>query len=105
MKIEATDKKVAQLLQSSFYRIPRFQRPYSWEAREVEDFWQDTIVDSESDYFIGSIVLFHGGNDTFGIVDGQQRLTTITMLLAAMRNSLRDHGFTGLARGLHGLIE
>ncbi len=105
MKIESTDKTVAQLLRSSFYQIPRFQRPYSWEAREVEDFWQDTIVDSDADYFIGSIVLFKLPNDTFGIVDGQQRLTTVTMLLAAIRNTLLAQDLNPLAKGLHGLIE
>jgi uncharacterized protein with ParB-like and HNH nuclease domain len=105
MKIESTDKTVTQLLQSSFYKIPRFQRPYSWEVREVEDFWQDTIVDSDSDYFIGSIVLFKAGDDTFGIVDGQQRLTTITMLLSAIRNALGHQQLKPMAKGLHGLIE
>lgn len=105
MKIESTDKTVAQLLRSSFYQIPRFQRPYSWEVREVEDFWQDTIVDSDADYFIGSIVLFKLPNDTFGIVDGQQRLTTVTMLLAGIRNTLLAQELNPLAKGLHGLIE
>ena len=62
-------------------------------------------MDSDTDYFIGSIVVFDLGNDTFGIVDGQQRLSTITMVLCALRNALYDEGFDGLAKAVHQLIE
>ena len=40
-----------------------------------------------------------------GIVDGQQRITPITLLLCALRNALKKEGFSSLAKGLHGLIE
>src|SRR5208282_2247083 len=105
MKIESYDRTVDQLLRMGYFKIPRFQRAYSWENAEVEDFWQDTIVDSDSDYFIGSIVLFRLGEHLYGITDGQQRLTTITMLLCAIRNVLSANGFDALANGLHNLIE
>jgi uncharacterized protein with ParB-like and HNH nuclease domain len=105
MKIESYDSTLDQLLTMGYFKIPRFQRPYSWERAEVEDFWNDTIVESESEYFIGSIVLFKFSNGIFGIVDGQQRLTTITMFLCALRNLLRDFGFKPLAEGLHRLVE
>ncbi len=88
-----------------YFKIPRFQRPYSWERVEIEDFWNDTIVESDADYFIGSIVLFKYKDGLFGVVDGQQRLTTITMFLCALRNLLRDQGLKSLADGLHRLIE
>lgn len=99
---------------SSYFKIPRFQRPYSWDKENIEDFWQDTIVDGGTDYFIGSMVLYDIGNETFGIVDGQQRLTTITILLAAVRDALaalhaddedNDDDEGDLAAGLHQLIE
>jgi uncharacterized protein with ParB-like and HNH nuclease domain len=83
MKIESQDRSVDQLLSTAYFKV-RFQRPYSWERGEVEDFWNDTIAEAEADYFIGSFVLFTTAQDTFGIVDGQQRLTTITMLLCAL---------------------
>jgi uncharacterized protein with ParB-like and HNH nuclease domain len=104
-KIESIDRSIEQLLAMGYFKIPRFQRPYSWERIEVEEFWADTIVDAESDYFIGSIVLFKYQEGVFGVVDGQQRLTTITMFLCALRNLMRDFGFQDLAQGLHGLIE
>ncbi len=105
MKIESSDRDVEQLLSMGYLRIPRFQRPYSWERAEVEDFWTDVIEDPATEYFIGSIVVFKSGERLFGIVDGQQRLTTITMILASLRNELHEHGFEPLAEGLHQLIE
>lgn len=44
MKIRAIDKDVKDILTSNYYKIPRFQRPYSWEAEHIIDFWNDTIV-------------------------------------------------------------
>ena len=105
MKIESNDKNIQQLFTMGYLRIPRFQRPYSWEKPEVEDFWNDTVVGSEGDYFIGSIVVFKYGEEIFGIVDGQQRLTTITMLMCAVRNRLTKEGLKKLSNGLHHLIE
>jgi len=105
MKIESTDRTVDQLLRMGYFKIPRFQRAYSWEKAEVEDFWRDTVVEADSDYFIGSLVLFRYGENLYGIVDGQQRLTTITMLLCALRNKLSVHGYSEMARGLQNLIE
>lgn len=105
MKIASIDKDVKDVLGSSYYRIPRFQRPYSWERENISDFWADTVQDSDADYFIGSMVVFKANSDTYGIVDGQQRLTTITMILCALRNALQKEGFTDLASGTHQLIE
>lgn len=105
MKVESYDRDIEGLLNLGYFKIPRFQRPYSWEKGEVEDFWNDTIVDTDADYFIGSIVLFTYADGLYGIVDGQQRLTTVTMILAALRNTLQDEGFGDLAKGLHRLIE
>lgn len=105
MKINSIDKNIKAVLSANYYKIPRFQRPYSWTQENISDFWIDTIVDSETDYFIGSIVVFDDGNDTFGIVDGQQRLSTITMVLCALRNFLHAEGFDGLAKAVHQLIE
>jgi hypothetical protein len=70
----------------------------------VEEFWNDAVVENEGDYFIGNFVLFQD-NSALGVVDGQQRLTTITLLLCAIRNALAQEKFKQLAQGLHGLIE
>lgn len=98
------DKEVGHFLKQSYYRIPRFQRPYSWERSNVEEFWNDAIVENESDYFIGNFVVYADKN-AFGVVDGQQRLTTITLLLCALRNAFKAEGLINLAKGAHNLIE
>ena len=105
MKITCVDKEIGAVLKSNFYKIPRFQRPYLWEKEQVEDFWTDAIANEEPDYFIGSMVVFGPVHDTFDIVDGQQRLTTITMVLCALRNALQAESDKSLAQGIHNLIE
>jgi len=104
MKITCLEKEVGQFLKQSYYRIPRFQRPYSWERVNVEEFWNDAVVENESDYFIGNFVVYKD-NDALGVVDGQQRLTTITLLLCALRNAFKSEGHINLAKGVHNLIE
>ncbi|HXC40262.1 MAG TPA: DUF262 domain-containing HNH endonuclease family protein [Burkholderiales bacterium] len=76
------------------FRIPDYQRPYSWtpdQARELLDdllgFTQANpgpVIDMPT-YFLGSIVLIKGDSPDSDVVDGQQRLTTLTLLLAAIR--------------------
>src|SRR5262249_31922012 len=76
MKIESTDQDIRNLLSSGYYLIPRFQRPYSWTRENIQEFWDDIVRDRPIDYFIGSMVAFKEGNQRYGVVDGQQRLTT-----------------------------
>jgi len=107
VKIKPSDTTIRALLESSFYYIPRFQRPYSWDQENVNDFWEDTIVAEDEDYFIGSFVVYtdDGRDDLYFIVDGQQRLTTITLLFAALRDALLQLNERDLAHGIHKLIE
>lgn len=103
MNVNANDKTVEAVLTGGFYEVPRFQRPYSWDSSNVEDFWED-VRESTSDYFIGSMVIY-GNGGAAGLVDGQQRLTTITMMLAAIRNEFINLGETESADGIQTLIE
>jgi uncharacterized protein with ParB-like and HNH nuclease domain len=107
MDIKPIDQTVKTLLESFFYRIPRFQRPYSWDRENVADFWNDAVTSEDLDYFIGSFVVYRGSaaTDTVLVVDGQQRITTITLLLAALRNALRAEVQDDLAKGIQLLIE
>jgi uncharacterized protein with ParB-like and HNH nuclease domain len=105
MKINCIDKEIKKVLETGYYHIPRFQRPYSWEKDHIEEFWVDAINESETDYFIGSIVVYKMNDELFGIVDGQQRLTTITMILCALRNFYNAEELPNLANGVHVLIE
>lgn len=105
MKIEANDKEVQDIFSLGYFQIPRFQRPYSWERDEVENFWNDVVNETTDNYFIGSMVVYQAKKPYFGIVDGQQRLTTITLMLAAVRNAFSSLGEENLAKGVHKYIE
>ncbi|GAA7166713.1 hypothetical protein HpBGD52_03220 [Helicobacter pylori] len=79
--------------------IPIYQRVYSWEKEQCEELWDDIIKMGGNDqiegHFIGSIVFVHDGIYTTNynkllIIDGQQRLTTITLLFIALRDRLND---------------
>jgi len=107
MQIKPFDRTIKEVLEGGFYRIPRFQRPYSWDSEQVDDLWSDAIANDDPDYFIGSFVLHRPNNQTdiFSVVDGQQRLTTITLILAALRNALNTLGHKSFADGIQNLIE
>ena len=105
MKIEADDKEIQDIFSLGIFKIPRFQRPYSWGKTEVENFWDDIINDMTDSYFIGSMVVYQTKKPYFGIVDGQQRLTTITIVLSVIRDAFAKLGDTNLAKGIHRYIE
>ncbi len=105
MKIEANDKEIQDIFSLGYFQIPRFQRPYSWEKDEVENFWNDLVNDESENYFIGSMVVYQAKKPYFGIVDGQQRLTTITLILSAIRNAFVNLGEDNLAQGVHKYVE
>ncbi|PUD06465.1 DUF262 and DUF1524 domain-containing protein [Helicobacter pylori] len=83
--------------QEKQFVIPIYQRVYSWEKEQCEQLWDDIIEiggnDKMNGHFIGSI-LYVLADDTHSspllIIDGQQRLTTITLLFIALRNYLND---------------
>lgn len=105
MKIESKDTDIESLLDGSFFYIPRFQRPYSWDDENISEFWNDLVINKGEDYFIGSMVVFKKAKQQFGVVDGQQRLTTITILLCVIRDEFKKLGNKNLAEGLHQLVE
>jgi len=105
MKIESSDQTITDLFNSGYFVIPRFQRPYSWDQENISEFWDDIVRNKPSDYFIGSMVVYRIADRRYGVVDGQQRLTTITILLCVLRDTLETEGFKQLADGLHQLIE
>jgi Protein of unknown function DUF262/Protein of unknown function (DUF1524) len=101
MKLDSNDRTLREILNTYFFFIPRFQRPYSWEVEQVEELWEDAIQESGPDYFIGSMVVYRHGKDTVAVIDGQQRLTTLMMLLCAIRDAAAAHGHADLADGTH----
>lgn len=107
MKVTPVSKTLADVLRGNFLRIPRFQRPYDWDRDNLTEFWNDLKDRTDPDYFMGSMVVFGDQKERnlLSIVDGQQRITTITIMLAILRNSLEEHRESGPAAALHDLIE
>ena len=94
--------------------IPDFQRRFAWDRGDIEDLWEDitlAFVGESDEYFLGPLVL-EGDRPRHKrpIIDGQQRLATITMILAAIRNRLAELHSNGVewaiksAMKLHELI-
>jgi uncharacterized protein with ParB-like and HNH nuclease domain len=87
---------VEELFSGRFFRVPDYQRGYAWEKPQLVDFLDDLeCLGSNNQHFTGTVVLHQqdgtilddeGGSHTlFNVVDGQQRLTTIVLLLDAIR--------------------
>lgn len=97
MNIKPYDKTVRDLLGSKRqFVIPRFQREYSWDKKNYQEFLEDMLGNliikdgkiSSSQYFLGTMLFIgnfaEGTEQEIQVVDGQQRLTTITILFSAM---------------------
>nr|BCI58422.1 DUF1524 domain-containing protein [Helicobacter pylori] len=94
---EATLSGFFEENQNNQFVIPIYQRVYSWKKEQCEQLWDDIIKiggnDKMNRHFIGSILYVRNGNTHSSpllIIDGQQRLTTITLLFIALRNHLSD---------------
>lgn len=96
--IQSTDISVGELFKG-FYSVPSYQREYVWEKEQVEQLlsdieeeWSGKRVSEAPEYFIGSIVVCPGPDGTFELIDGQQRMTTLFVVLCALRDRLRRLG-------------
>lgn len=111
MDFKPVDKTIRDLLKSGHqFEIPRFQRAYSWEKRHYAEFLRDIVsnlkigrgtITSDS-YFVGTM-LFVGNfldqsNSVIKVVDGQQRLTTITILFSVLSVMFRETGDEQLSK-------
>jgi uncharacterized protein with ParB-like and HNH nuclease domain len=88
-KFNKTEDYIFAKLCNTFisFEIPNFQRPYAWTNKNLQDFW-GSIIENAENYFIGNIVAVD--TSPLKIIDGQQRLTTISLLLCAIRDSYSD---------------
>lgn len=93
------DPTVANILSTDMlkiYDIPRYQREYTWNQRDWANLYDD-ITQNDAGYFLGSFIVVNGtGNskmDTihYEVIDGQQRLTTLSLLLAALYTRIMEH--------------
>lgn len=104
-KIEDHKYTIQEAFNQCFYIVPDYQREYVWTEKEVQQLLDD--IDEQSDaterreYFIGMILVSPTGQKTHSeVIDGQQRLTTLFLLLCALRHRFRGEGEYPLFSGL-----
>jgi len=86
---------VSNVLKTKRFRVPAYQRSYSWEAEHVKSLLDDVyeaIKNKEKEYFLGSIVVTGPTEQRHEVVDGQQRLTTVSILIAAIKDVFLSDG-------------
>jgi len=89
MLMEPTNQTFRELVGNGVkYQVPRFQRDYAWSQEQWEDLWADIeSVEEEEYHYMGYIVLQRKSQHDFEVVDGQQRLITLSLVaLAAIKN-------------------
>ena len=100
--INVDKRSVKQLLETGKNKkfvIPEYQRPYAWSYEQIQVLFDDlseythnTNDDDESTYFLGTIVSYENENHEQEIIDGQQRITTLFLLLRAIYTKLEKSG-------------
>lgn len=113
MAISGIQKQLGDfLLQRKQYTIPRYQRGYVWEEKQ----WKELFEDLKSNYekltgdghFIGSIVIYDKVEDDYtksSIIDGQQRITTLFLLLLAIMRKANIDGNKALFSGMRNYVK
>lgn len=86
--------KIKDFFNGRFFEIPKYQRGYAWEIQNIRELFDDIIesIESNSNHYIGTIVLSKAEDDDekYYVVDGQQRITTITLIINALVKGLSE---------------
>jgi Uncharacterized conserved protein len=94
--MEAKECKVQDILtENKKFIIPSYQRPYSWTIDNAEQLIDDIYESSqsnESEYFIGSMICINKGQNQYEVVDGQQRLTTLSIIVSELKKLITIQG-------------
>jgi hypothetical protein len=101
-KLAAHEQAISRVFSNDYvFKIPAYQRPYAWTTEQARELFDDLLdfmkarpgeIEEMAPYFLGSIVLIKTDNlPDSDVVDGQQRLTTLTLLLSAIRASVEAH--------------
>lgn len=93
MDVSRNDIKTFLYTPGKFFKIPDFQRPYSWDKANILNFLEDLeqVIKTDRKHFFGSIVYINEGDDNSTIIDGQQRATTAILMLTAIYHILLDN--------------
>jgi hypothetical protein len=108
-KITFSVKSISDVLQNGSLKIPEYQRPYKWERRHIRNLFYDireAIERKRSEYRIGSIILHNKDDENIDIVDGQQRLISISLFMYCVAkgnlpdgaNNLLNSSYVGISQ-------
>lgn len=94
-KLPLQELSIAQIYNgdTATYEVPIYQRNYAWEKDEIYALVQDVYdakIAKKQTYFIGTLVTYHKGDQIYEVIDGQQRLTTINIVLGALKISVKN---------------
>lgn len=113
--IEVNKQSVKQLLETGKkhkFIIPEYQRPYAWSDEQIQILFDDLVeytatsnIKDSSTYFLGTIVSYENTNQEQEIIDGQQRITSLFLLLRAIYSKLISMADTNKVRNFKGQIE
>ena len=98
-KITGKEYPLSKIFSADFeYHIPGYQRPYAWTEEETgilfDDLYEFFQTEAVDNYFLGSIVLIKDENKPYAdVIDGQQRLTTLSILFSVMANSFHTEAY------------
>src|SRR3954464_2159233 len=82
--------EVSRVYEDFATALPPYQRPYAWTSEQVDDLWDDLAGNVTGSHFLGSVVLSSEEEMRPQVIDGQQRLTTLMLLLSVLRDACHE---------------
>ncbi|MFD7761316.1 DUF262 domain-containing protein [Streptomyces microflavus] len=104
MVFDAVQRTIGEIVLIGEHVVPRYQRPYAWDDENVLDLWND-LRDNPEGHFLGNMVVHPSGSDSWDLVDGQQRLTTVLIAIRAIKDAYEKIGEPGRAQGLSNYLQ
>lgn len=109
----STKKTLVSVFDKSVFNIPKYQRAYSWEESNWRELWEDiknNILEKDKEHFLGAVIYYHSDltNSKFThyeIIDGQQRITTLTILMRVLYEKLKENNIEVYSRFANELYE
>lgn len=108
----STKKTLSAVFDRSIFNIPKYQRAYSWEESNWRELWDDIkniVFNSDKEHFVGAVIYYYSDSESsqltqYEVIDGQQRITTITILMRVIYEKLKENNspvFTRFADELY----
>lgn len=105
MKVSQEPIKISDILKDKTFTVPLYQREYSWNLEQVSDLYYDISDSEDGGHFLGSLLLYQTDNlKKMEIVDGQQRMTTLFLLLFSILKSLNGSDKTKAIERINSLL-